>query len=262
MYVGSTERNLHELFETARAHGPCVLFLDEIDALGHKRTLSRSSGDSATSVNQLLTELDGVGSEQRGRVRARRHQPPVGRRPGAAPAGPPRPDAARAAARPGGPRGDLPHTTCATGRSRASTSSSWPSAPTGFSRRRHRPRVRHRRRVGDAGLGRAPAYPDDLDGGLRRRTAARSAPPSAPGWRPPATSRCSPTRAVSTTSWPRTSASAGGDDRSRGEAHLEPDRTWALVGGGSSCPGASGPPPRVRLDVPGARTCPAQPGAP
>jgi SpoVK/Ycf46/Vps4 family AAA+-type ATPase len=65
MYIGNTERNLHELFETARASTPCVLFLDELDALGVKRTLTRNSG-TRTSVNQLLTELDGIGSENEG----------------------------------------------------------------------------------------------------------------------------------------------------------------------------------------------------
>ncbi|BBH70828.1 cell division control protein 48 CDC48 [Actinoplanes sp. OR16] len=58
MWVGSSERNLHDLFESARGHAPCVLFLDEIDALGHKRSQLQSS--MRTVVNQLLTELDGV----------------------------------------------------------------------------------------------------------------------------------------------------------------------------------------------------------
>ncbi|UQU61999.1 AAA family ATPase [Couchioplanes caeruleus] len=59
MWVGSSERNLHELFAAARGHAPCVLFLDEIDALGHKRS-QLSSSALRTLVNQLLTELDGV----------------------------------------------------------------------------------------------------------------------------------------------------------------------------------------------------------
>nr|WP_296065973.1 AAA family ATPase [uncultured Actinoplanes sp.] len=59
MWVGSSERNLHDLFESARGHAPCVLFLDEIDALGHKRSQLNSSS-MRTVVNQLLTELDGV----------------------------------------------------------------------------------------------------------------------------------------------------------------------------------------------------------
>ena len=60
MWVGSSERNLHDLFEAARSHAPCVLFLDEIDALGHKRS-QLSSSAMRTLVNQLLTELDGIG---------------------------------------------------------------------------------------------------------------------------------------------------------------------------------------------------------
>ncbi|AGZ42312.1 AAA family ATPase [Actinoplanes friuliensis] len=59
MWVGSSERNLHDLFTAARSHAPCVLFLDEIDALGHKRSQLNSSA-MRTLVNQLLTELDGV----------------------------------------------------------------------------------------------------------------------------------------------------------------------------------------------------------
>lgn len=65
MYIGSSERNVQELFETARASAPCVLFLDELDAIGQKRSLTRNSG-MRTTVNQLLTELDGVGSTNEG----------------------------------------------------------------------------------------------------------------------------------------------------------------------------------------------------
>jgi SpoVK/Ycf46/Vps4 family AAA+-type ATPase len=59
MYVGQSERNLHELFQTARRHAPCVLFLDEVDAIGQKRSQMRHSAGRST-VNQLLTELDDV----------------------------------------------------------------------------------------------------------------------------------------------------------------------------------------------------------
>jgi AAA+ superfamily predicted ATPase len=65
MWVGSSERNVHALFEAARRSAPCVLFLDEIDALGHKRSQMRGSAQRG-SVNQLLTELDGVGSANEG----------------------------------------------------------------------------------------------------------------------------------------------------------------------------------------------------
>ncbi|MFH8785183.1 ATP-binding protein [Streptomyces roseoverticillatus] len=62
MWIGNSERNLRELFETARRNAPCVVFLDELDALGAKRSQIRHSG-LRTTVNQLLTELDGVDAQ-------------------------------------------------------------------------------------------------------------------------------------------------------------------------------------------------------
>jgi SpoVK/Ycf46/Vps4 family AAA+-type ATPase len=65
MWIGQSERNVHELFELARRSAPCVLFLDEVDAIGQKRTQLRNSAMRST-VNQLLAELDGVGSDNEG----------------------------------------------------------------------------------------------------------------------------------------------------------------------------------------------------
>ncbi|MFE6688545.1 ATP-binding protein [Streptomyces sp. NPDC057743] len=59
MWIGNSERNMHELFQTARRQAPCVVFLDELDALGGKRSRTQSAGMRNT-VNQLLTELDGI----------------------------------------------------------------------------------------------------------------------------------------------------------------------------------------------------------
>jgi SpoVK/Ycf46/Vps4 family AAA+-type ATPase len=59
MWIGQSERNLHEIFEAARRNAPCVLFLDEVDALGHKRSQLQSSA-MRTLGNQLLAELDGM----------------------------------------------------------------------------------------------------------------------------------------------------------------------------------------------------------
>ena len=64
-YIGNSEANLHNVFQQARDHAPCVLFLDELDAIGMKRSLSRNSSMRST-VNQLLEELDGVGSNNEG----------------------------------------------------------------------------------------------------------------------------------------------------------------------------------------------------
>lgn len=58
-YVGANERNIHEIFEVARRSAPCVLFLDEVDALGQKRSNLRSSILRGTT-SQLLAEMDGV----------------------------------------------------------------------------------------------------------------------------------------------------------------------------------------------------------
>lgn len=65
MWVGSSERNLHGIFESARAAAPCVLFIDELDAIGQRRTNLRNSGVRNT-VNQLLVELDGASSDNEG----------------------------------------------------------------------------------------------------------------------------------------------------------------------------------------------------
>ena len=60
MWIGSSERNLHEVFEQARRHEPCVLFLDELDAIGQKRAHLRSNPAMRGVVNQLLVEMDSV----------------------------------------------------------------------------------------------------------------------------------------------------------------------------------------------------------
>ncbi|MEV4542408.1 ATP-binding protein [Micromonospora echinaurantiaca] len=65
MWMGNSERNLHELFQAARRNAPCVLFLDEIDALGHKRS-QVSSSSMRTLGNQLLAELDGMEGNNEG----------------------------------------------------------------------------------------------------------------------------------------------------------------------------------------------------
>ncbi|MEU8518193.1 ATP-binding protein [Streptomyces sp. NBC_01216] len=61
MYIGTSEKNVHDIFETARRQAPCVVFLDELDALGAKRSRTHHSG-LRNVVNQLLTELDGIHS--------------------------------------------------------------------------------------------------------------------------------------------------------------------------------------------------------
>lgn len=65
MWIGNSEKNLHKYFELARSKKPSVLFFDEIDALGAKRSdLKQSAGKNV--INQFLAELDGVSSDNEG----------------------------------------------------------------------------------------------------------------------------------------------------------------------------------------------------
>ncbi|KRF20629.1 AAA family ATPase [Nocardioides sp. Soil797] len=66
-YVGESEKAVQSIFRHARAAAPCVIFFDEFDALGGKRT-SGGGGSQAMRmlVTQLLEELDGVGSANDG----------------------------------------------------------------------------------------------------------------------------------------------------------------------------------------------------
>jgi SpoVK/Ycf46/Vps4 family AAA+-type ATPase len=86
MYIGQSERNLHALFEMARQQAPCVLFFDEVDALGANRADMRYS-PGRKIINQFLSELDGFDSANDGvlilaATNAPWHVDPALRRPG------------------------------------------------------------------------------------------------------------------------------------------------------------------------------------
>jgi transitional endoplasmic reticulum ATPase len=86
MWIGASERNMHQLFEQARASKPCVLFFDEVDALGARRSdMVKSAGRQL--INQFLSEMDGVGSSNDGvlilaATNSPWHLDPAFRRPG------------------------------------------------------------------------------------------------------------------------------------------------------------------------------------
>jgi ATP-dependent 26S proteasome regulatory subunit len=65
MWIGSSERNLHELFERARRNQPCVLFFDEVDALAASRIDMRKHAGRHL-INQFLSEMDGISSNNDG----------------------------------------------------------------------------------------------------------------------------------------------------------------------------------------------------
>jgi ATP-dependent metalloprotease len=58
MFVGVGARRIRDLFKSANAQGPAIIFLDEIDAVGRKRS-GQSQQHNAMTLNQLLVELDG-----------------------------------------------------------------------------------------------------------------------------------------------------------------------------------------------------------
>lgn len=64
-WYGVSEQQLHAAFEQARAAAPCVLFIDELDALAYSRRKSHGSAGRAL-VDQLLQELDAIGSDNAG----------------------------------------------------------------------------------------------------------------------------------------------------------------------------------------------------
>jgi cell division protease FtsH len=59
MYVGLGAKRVREAFDQAKKNSPCVLFFDEIDAVGAKRGSQRSNRENDQTINALLTELDG-----------------------------------------------------------------------------------------------------------------------------------------------------------------------------------------------------------
>jgi ATP-dependent metalloprotease FtsH len=65
MFVGVGAKRVRDLFDQARQSAPCVIFLDELDAVGRKRSMSVTGNDERDqTLNQLLVELDGFDGRQ------------------------------------------------------------------------------------------------------------------------------------------------------------------------------------------------------
>src|SRR5210317_566151 len=65
MFVGVGAKRVRDLFEVARENQPCIVFIDEIDAVGKQRGAGGmpSNDEREQTINQLLTEMDGFDNE-------------------------------------------------------------------------------------------------------------------------------------------------------------------------------------------------------
>lgn len=66
MWFGESEANVRDIFDKARSAAPCVLFFDELDSIAKSRGGSGGDGGGASDrvINQILTEMDGMGSKK------------------------------------------------------------------------------------------------------------------------------------------------------------------------------------------------------
>jgi len=66
MFVGLGAKRVRKLFQVAKQKSPCIIFIDEIDAVGKKRDGNQMRGNDERdqTLNQLLVEMDGIGSDE------------------------------------------------------------------------------------------------------------------------------------------------------------------------------------------------------
>jgi cell division protease FtsH len=66
MFVGVGASRVRDLFETAKKNAPCIIFIDEIDAVGRHRGAGLGGGhdEREQTLNQLLVEMDGFGANE------------------------------------------------------------------------------------------------------------------------------------------------------------------------------------------------------
>ncbi|KZO98416.1 ATP-dependent metallopeptidase Hfl [Calocera viscosa TUFC12733] len=80
MFVGVGPSRVRDLFASARKHAPCIIFIDEIDAIGKSRGKGGNFGgndERESTLNQLLVEMDGFGTHEHVVVLAGTNRPDV-----------------------------------------------------------------------------------------------------------------------------------------------------------------------------------------
>lgn len=79
MFVGVGASRVRDLFDQAKKNAPCIIFIDEIDAVGRQRGAGLGGGhdEREQTLNQLLVEMDGFGSNEGVIVLAATNRPDV-----------------------------------------------------------------------------------------------------------------------------------------------------------------------------------------
>lgn len=80
MFVGVGSSRVRDLFASAKKHAPCIIFIDEIDAIGKSRSKGGNLGgndERESTLNQLLVEMDGFGTQEHVVVLAGTNRPDV-----------------------------------------------------------------------------------------------------------------------------------------------------------------------------------------
>ena len=78
MFVGVGAARVRDLFKQAQEKSPCIVFIDEIDAIGKKRDTNMSSNDEREqTLNQLLSEMDGFDSKKAVVILAATNRPEI-----------------------------------------------------------------------------------------------------------------------------------------------------------------------------------------
>ena len=118
MFVGVGARRVRDMFEQAKKNAPCIIFIDEIDAVGRHRGAGLGGGNDEReqTLNQLLVEMDGFEANEGVILIAATNRPDV-LDPALLRPGPLRPPGGRAQPRRARPREDPARSTCARCRS-------------------------------------------------------------------------------------------------------------------------------------------------